>query len=119
MYKDMIVKRLSILDDLSSEINVLKEQYDDLLENDPDYQELKAELDEVKEATRNKSTQVMEKTSIKDLKERMKEKRMEISDNKEALAIELVEYYKETGSLEIEDIDGNIKKLKFSVKLTS
>lgn len=118
MYKDMIVKRLSILYELSSELNILREQLDDLLENDPEYQELRAEIEQVKEATKNKSVQVMEKSAIKDLKERIKEKRSEISDNKEALAIELVEFYKETGSLEIEDVDGNVKKLKFSVKLT-
>ena len=40
-------------------------------------------------------------------------------ENKEILSQELVDYYKESGSLEIEDADGNVKRMKFSVTLVS
>ncbi len=32
---------------------------------------------------------------------------------------ELVEYYRESGSNEIEDADGQVKKMKFTVKLVN
>ena len=51
-------------------------------------------------------------TELKDLRKQLKE-------NKEILAIELADYYRDSGSLEIVDVDGVKKRIVFSVKLIS
>ena len=121
MANETIVKRLKIISDLNTELNVLKDQYDDALESDTEYQRVQGETDELKAQVRERNTQikesVLEKRAYKTLQEEIKEKREEIKNHKEILSHELVEYYKETGLLEVEDADGNVKKMKFSVKL--
>lgn len=123
MDSNAIIKRLTIIKDLNEELNVLKEQYDDAVHNDPQYQRMQEEVEELKAKAKEKTdevkTKVLEKTTYKNIKEDIKEKKEEINNHKEILSHELVEYYKETGSLEIEDANGNLKKMKFSVKLVS
>mgnify|MGYP001611005021 CR=1 FL=1 len=53
------------------------------------------------------------------IREQMKDKRQEIKEHKEALSQELVEYYKDSGSQEIADQNGEVKRMKFSVKLVN
>ena len=54
---------------------------------------------------------------VKGYQEEIKEKMQELKENRELLAQELVDYYRESGTLEITDADGNVKHMKFSVKL--
>ena len=123
MDTNSIVKRLKILQELSEELNVLKDSYDDALNNDAQYQRAQEEIEEfktqVKEKTEEVKTKVLEKSTFKNLREDIKEKKEEIKNHQEILSHELVEYYKETGLLEIEDPEGNVKKMKFSVKLVN
>jgi hypothetical protein len=51
------------------------------------------------------------------LKDEMKDIRRDIKENREALAIELLEYYRDSGTLEVVDHEGNTKKIKFTVRL--
>lgn len=115
----MITKRLLIIDDLDIELNILKEQFDDALENDPEYQaiqELEAALkDEVKE----KKAKLLAKQSYMKMSEQIKEKRTDIKENKEALSLDLVEYYKENNTIEIKDQNGDTKRMRFNVKLVN
>lgn len=121
MDNSTIIKRLQIINDLSQELNVLKEQYEDALENDPQYQKIQEQVEKLKAEQKEQKEQVtekvLEKSSYKALKDEMKEKKEEIGNHKEILSQELVDYYKETGTLEVEDLNGNVKKMKFSVKL--
>lgn len=119
MNSQIINKRLKILDELKTDLNVLKEQLDDYLGNDAHFQEIVEEEQKLKDELKNKKSHILENATVLDLKERMKEIRDSMKDNREALSLELVEYYKEHGTLEFEDEDGNIRKLKFSVRLTS
>jgi 6-pyruvoyl-tetrahydropterin synthase len=123
MSNQVINKRLQIIKELAEELNVLKEQFDDALLNDPQYQEVQERVDELKTKAKEETAQVKEKIlakdSVKAIQEDIKERKEEIRNHKEILSQELVEYYKETGSNEIEDLEGNVKKMKFSVKLIS
>ena len=123
MSNQTIIKRLQILKDLTAELNVLKEQYSDALENDPSYQETQGKITELKQGVKEKNeevkTTILERNTFKNLKTDIKEKQEEIKANKEVLSHELVEYYRTTGSPEIEDLEGNLKRMKFSVTLTS
>lgn len=113
----MIIKRLKIIDDLSQELNSLKETFEGMLEDDPQYQDFQEEENKIKEERKEKKDKIMANSAYKDVNEQLKEKRQDIKENKEALAQELVEYYKETGSLEFTDQYGETKRLKFSVRL--
>ncbi len=123
MDSSTILKRLKIIDDLSKEMNILKEQFQDALEGDAHYQDHMEKIKQIKEDQKVEkdliSTRVLEKPAIKSLKDEIKQKSDDIRDNRDVLGQELADYYKETGSLEIKDTDGTVKKLKFSVKLIS
>lgn len=114
----MILKRMRIIEDLQAELNKMKEHYDEALENNKEFQVIKDEMSKIKEESKVKQEKILNNSSYKGLAEQLKEKRTEIKENKEVLSQELLDYYKETGSLEIEDEEGNVKKLKFSVRLS-
>lgn len=119
----VINKRLQLVKDLGDELRVMKEQYEEALENDPQYQKMQEKVEKLKEEAREEKNQVtdkvLNKSTFQNLRDDMKEKQEEIKTAKEVLSQELVEYYKSTGQMEIEDVDGTVRKMKFSVKLVS
>jgi len=117
MNKDMILKRLKILSDLQKELNSIKENYEQMLENDKGYQEILEQVKKVKDETKEKQQKIVDNNLYKSVNMQLKEKRQEIKENREALSQELIDYYRENGTLEIEDEDGNKKTIKFSVRL--
>lgn len=114
-----IAKRLKIIEDLMDELNVLKDMYESALENDPAYQEVQEVEEKTKGEIKQKKSLVMSNTEYIKLAEQMKEKRLEIKDAKDALSQDLADFYREEGILEIEDHNGNIKRIKFSARLTN
>lgn len=122
MSTDLITKRLEILKELQIELNSLRTHYEETLENDPQFQRIQEEQEKVKkEATQAKEKQekVASTPSYKAIADQIKEKKTEIKEHQEALSQELVDYYRENGTLEIEDNEGNVKRMKFSVKLVN
>lgn len=123
MNNSTILKRLRIIKDLQSDLNTLNEMLEDTLENDPQYQRIQEKVEEIKEDAKVQKeliqTRVLERDTIKRLKNDIKEKRDEIKESREVLSQELADYYRQTGALEIKDENGDVKKLKFSVKLTN
>lgn len=117
--QEMILKRLKIIEDLQAELNSLKENYEDMLQNDPLYQEVQEKEIEVREEKKASKTRMMSNSTYQRMEQEIKEKRTEVNENKEALSQELIDYYREHGKLEITDAEGNVKRLKFSVRLTS
>ena len=117
--KEMIQKRLLIISDLKGELNSLKESYDEIMEEDSLYQEAQEKEMEVREEKKASKTRLMSNPIHSSMAEDIKEKRREIKENNEALSVELVELYRNEGTTEITDTEGNIKRLKFSVRLVS
>lgn len=117
--EEVIQKRLKILDDLLHEITKLKGDLEDALQDDPNYGKLLEEEEETKKSRKEKKDRIMSTATVKGYQEELKEKMQEIKENREILAQELVDYYREKGTLEITDADGNVKHMKFSVKLVS
>ena len=114
-----IDKRLTIISDLQDEINKLKALYEESLENDPQYQEMQEQEAEVKKEVKVKKEKVLLNSTYQNFQVQIKDLRKEIQENKEILAQDLVDYYKETGSLEVEDEEGNAKRIKFSARLVN
>jgi predicted house-cleaning NTP pyrophosphatase (Maf/HAM1 superfamily) len=122
MNQDMILRRMEIIDELQLELNKLKSHYDESLENNAEVQKIEEEQEEVKKqqsAAKEKKERILELPSYRAISDQIKEKKQEMRDHKEALAQELIEYYRESGTLEIEGPDGSVKRMKFSVKLVS
>ncbi len=119
MNKNMILKRLQIIDDLLNELAVVRDMYESALENDPAYQEVQEVETKAKAEITQKKSVVLGNSEYIKLAEQLKEKRVQIKEAKEALSQDLADYYRESGELEIEDQNGNIKRIKFSVKLVS
>jgi hypothetical protein len=119
MENGAIQKRLKILDDLLQELGKLKGDLEDALMDDPNYGKMLEEEEETKKVKKEKKDRIMSTAIIKGYQEEIKEKMQEIKENREVLSQELIDYYKESGTLEIVDADGNVKRMKFSVRLVS
>ena len=119
MSKEIIQKRMKIIEDLREELNKINALYKESLDEDPIYQEVQEQEKSFKESNKEAKDSVMEKPVIKEFKEQLKDLRKEIKENRDVLAQELAEYFKETGEMEVEDADGNVKRMIFSVKLVA
>jgi paraquat-inducible protein B len=119
---DMIQRRLKIISDLQAEVNKVKEHYEESLNNDPVIQEAQKKEEEVKkeiEKNKAKIEKVKESPILKAMSDQMKELKEEMKNNKEALSQELADYYRDSGSMEIADEEGVVKRIKFTAKLTN
>ena len=116
---EMIQKRLRIIEDLQEEMRKLRQDSQEILEDDPDYAQFKEQTDLIKEQVKEKKAQVMDSSVYAETQIKLKELRADIKDQKEALSQELIDLYKEEGITRIEGPDGEVKKLKFDVKLVS
>ncbi len=114
---ELIQKRLRMIADLRAELRALRQEASDILENDPEFVRIKEETDLIKTQVKEQKARVIETSAYKEVQEKMKELRADLKDLQEALSQELVELYKEEGITTIEDADGEVKRLKFSVRL--
>lgn len=117
MEHEVITKRLKIISDLQKELNGVKEAFQEKMEDDPAYQELQDEMATFRESSKEKKSKVTSDQTLRAMADQMKELKREIGENKDILAQELADYYKESGSMEIVDEEGNVKRIVFSVKL--
>ncbi len=116
---EMVKKRLQVISDLQDELRELKSQADDLLEDNAEYAEVKEQTDLIMEQVKEKKARVLEDPAYANATQKMGDIRTDIKDQQDALSQELVDLYKEEGITEIEDSNGDLKRLKFAVKLVS
>ncbi len=119
MNNDIITRRLQILRDLEAEKDKIAKARQDMLDNDEHYISLKEKNTLHREASKILKEQVDEKSHIKDISMQLKDKVKEIKELKEILSQELADYYRNEGTMQIEDEEGNIKRLKFNVSLVN
>ena len=119
MNEEAIKKRLKIIEDLKTQLNSLKVNHDELVDEDSLVQEDQEKAAELKEEQSASKTRLLANPVFSAISEEMKETRRDIKENNEALSQELVEFYKKEGKQEITDADGNVKRMKFSVRLVN
>ena len=112
-----IVRRIKIIEDLAEELNKIKALYEESLDNDDTFQEIEEHAKALRDESKEKKQQVLDKPEIKEFMQQIKEIRQDMKENSEVLSQELADYYKESGLLEITDADGKVRKIKFSAKL--
>jgi hypothetical protein len=115
---NLINNRLELISKTRGELQVLKDQLDDALANDKDYQDAQKEAEVAKESKMLARQKVESNSSVMAVAKEIKEKRTELKDLKDALSAELVEYYKNTGNSEITLANGKTYQFSFSVKLS-
>jgi len=103
---------------LKGEIQVLRDQLDDVLATNKDYQDAQKEAEVVKETKQLARLKAEENPSVVTVNEELKDKKAELKDLRDALSAELVEYYKNTGESEI-TLGDKTYSFSFSVKLSS
>lgn len=117
MSVETIKKRIGIIHDLQNELKNLKETSTELMRDLLDVQEVENRYLSAKEEYDAKMQVVKEKPQVANALSEMKEIKEQIKENKEFVSQELVDYYKETGSMEITDTDGTVYRVTFAAKL--
>lgn len=119
MNQDLISRRLKIIRDLEAEKDKISKAKQDMLDNDEHFAQVKEKNTQHREALKELKVQIEEKAHIKEINMQLKDKVKEIKELKEILSQELADYYKNEGTMQIEDAEGNIKRLKFNVSLVN
>ena len=115
----MVQRRLQMLNSLREDLRELNSHRKDILEESDEYHELKEKSKLVKEQAVEKKKQILAIPEYDAVIRQIRDIKVDIKDQEEALSQELVELYREEGLTEIEDSEGNTKKLKFSVRLVN
>lgn len=113
----LIKNHLSALRKLQGDLTKQKEMLDDILANDPTYQE---HLNVANEASKTKNAtkaQVLKQPQAADLDKKIKDIKVEMKENSGSLSDYLSEYSRLSGLTEIEDDEGNMMQISFSAKL--
>jgi hypothetical protein len=117
MSTEKITNRLKIISDISDEIKKVRALYVEDLEQDQSYVELQEEKKKVREQSRTHRLRALNNPTFNEYELHIKELREDMKENKEILAQEIVDYYKESGKMEIMDEEGHTRRVVFSVKL--
>lgn len=112
-----ISKRISLVEKLRHEQQTSKDMLDDALINDDEYRKLQMQVDTLKEDLAAKKSEILARESNEAVVVKHKEIGRDLKEEREVLAEELVEYYRQTQATEIESADGKKMKLKFSARL--
>lgn len=113
----LIRNHLIAIRKLQEDLNKNKEMLDDILANDPTYQE---HLNAANEAAKTKNAtkaQVLKQPQAADLDKKIKEIKADMKENQGSLSDYLSEYSRLSGLTEIEDDEGNMLQIAFSAKL--
>jgi hypothetical protein len=117
MSQEIITRRLTVIKELEDEKKKISQALQDMLDKDEDYIDLKEKANAHRETVKMSKGRIDEKSYIKDFQAQLKDKAKEIKEIKEILSQELADYYRNEGTMQIEDQEGNIKRLKFNVSL--
>lgn len=117
--ENIIQNRMGIIDDLKEELDIMKEEYEEFLEKDSEYMAIEEQQEKVREEKRMARARLKDNSTYSLLREDMKEKRKEISENRQILSQDLVDLYKREGKVEITTPTGEVKRMKFKVRLVN
>jgi len=117
--RDMVQKRLQMLNSLREDLRELNSHRKDILDESEGYNELEEKVSWLRSRPLKKRSKFLAIPEYDAVIRQIKDIRIDIEDQKDALSQELIELYREEGITEIEDSKGNIKKLKFSVRLVN
>ena len=117
MELDSIHKRMTEVENYKKENKVSRSALKDELENDPEYIKACEEEKIAKEKKLIVKNNILSKEETTKLVEDIKDNKEELDTLEEILSTELMAYHKESGTDEIEDADGEVRRFKIIAKL--
>ena len=115
--EEMIKSHTSQIDQLQEEITKYKDMMNDIFTNDETFQEHDKVAKEAARIRSNTKKEIMKKTDVADLNNKLQDLRAEQKGLKEGLSDYLREYQRLSGSNEIEGEDGEIREIVYVAKL--
>lgn len=115
--EDTIKRYVASIDNATIEMKKQAEMLEDIFLNDSTYQ---LHLNQAKEANKVKNKtkgELMKRTEIAQLAEKVKEVKSQVKDMKDALSDYLIQYKELSGANEIEGEDGQVRQIISTVKL--
>lgn len=112
-----IAKRIAIIDKLKEERQAAKDIIDDALINDDEYRRLEMQVNAQKSDLAAKKAEILTRAENEKIIQKYKEVGQDLKEEREVLAEELIELYRQTQTTEILSADGKKLKLKFSARL--
>ena len=113
----LINLNIAKLERLKTEIRPVKEMVDSLLDSDLSYAELSEEAKKAAQKKTAKKKEIMNTANGKELNQKLKDMKNEMSDARDALSTYLREYQSKTGQNEFEGEDGELRQIVFVAKL--
>lgn len=113
----LIQNYISSIDRLKKELTENRQMLEDSFMNDETYKEKDAKA---KQAVKEKNVlkqQILKQPALMTLSEKIKDLRISLKDSKQQLSDYLQEYQKLTGANEIEDAQGNLSEIRYTVRL--
>lgn len=114
---DQVNKRIEAIENLQLEIKNAKEILKGELENEEIYREAVEEYNEANSKKKRIKEEILGKGSNQKLVAEIKDNQEELATLKDILSAELMEVYKESNSDEFTDMNGQVRKFMFQVKL--
>ena len=114
---EVVRRRLSLLQKADEELKLQKEMFENLLINDPQYQEAEAAVKEVTKKKTDQKARIAKTPAAQGILSKIKSLSDDIKDNKQMLSSELMQYYQTAGVTEIEDSEGNVQEFEITIKL--
>lgn len=115
--EQLIKNHIRQIDELKDQSKKHKEMLDDIFLNDPTYQEHDKKVKEVSKVRSATRSQLMKRSDVYSLSEKIKEMKMQTKEMQDALTDYIREYQRLTGVNEIEDEKGGTMEIVFSVRL--
>jgi hypothetical protein len=113
----IIRERMEQLENFKKENKVARQALLNELENDTDYLAVCEEMKALQDKRKRIKEAIWAKTETQKLISDIKENSDEVGTLEEILSLELMDYYSERKTTEIEDNEGQPRKFKLSVKL--
>ena len=112
-----IHERLSHIEDFKEKNKVAKEALKSELENNDEYMAAQEEMKTLSERLKRLKGEIWAQAETQKLAADIKDNKEELDTLEEILSTELMEYYKENETTEIEDVDGEKRQFKLVAKL--
>jgi len=115
--QNLINETLSRIDAISDEVRPLDEMINSVLENDETYRK---HVDDAKQASKIKNAtkaEIMKRPDVSNIYSKVKEKKADVKEAKEALSEYLQEYARLTGQRQFETNEGHVQEIVYTAKL--
>lgn len=114
---EQVYKRIEAIENLQLEIKNAKEILKGELENEDIYREAIEEANSANSKKKRIKDEILGKGSNQKLVSEVKDNQEELATLRDILSAELMEVYKESDTDEFTDMNGNVRKFTFQVKL--